>query len=279
MPDQGVQRPPLRLALLTLEALANAAAVRRFLSEWHRDIVLVGLSDPFRAQEGGIVGQARRLLGRSGPRLLPFLAANFVLPRLAGLVRRGPGATVETTGLRHLAARHGIPAETLADVNAARFHARLRALDVQAIVTFHFDQILSAATIAVAPRGGLNVHVGRLPEQRGPAPTLHALLESPPRFGVTLHRLVPRIDAGAMLARAEPALPPGIGAIAASAALHCAALPLLAEVLPGFVAGTAAETVLPEAPYRSFPSAAELRRMGGRAGDWNDIARALRTPI
>jgi len=50
---------PMRIALLTLEALASAAPVRRFVADHADRIALVALSDPFRPQRGGTLGQAR----------------------------------------------------------------------------------------------------------------------------------------------------------------------------------------------------------------------------
>ena len=182
----------MRIALLTLEALAAAAPVRRFVAEQPERVALVALSDPFRRQRGGVLGQARYLLGRSGTRFLPYLAINFVLPRLVGLVplRR---QRAEATRLAVLCARLGIPVAANADMNSEGFRERLKTSGAEVLVTFHCDQILAAETIAAVPRGGINVHAGLLPDQRGPVPTLHALLEPSPRFGVTLHRLVPRM--------------------------------------------------------------------------------------
>jgi methionyl-tRNA formyltransferase len=271
----------MRIALLTLEALAAAAAVRRFVAQNPHRIALVALSDPFRPGQGGAIGQARRLLGRSGPRLLPYLAANFVLPRMAGLLPRH-ATTVERTKLALLCARLGIAAQTVADMNAPDFHARLAASGAEAIVTFHCDQILSAETIAAVPQGGINVHAGLLPDHRGPVPTIHALLETPPRFGVTLHRLVPRIDAGAILAQRQLNLPPRTTALAAALRLHEAAVPMLTSVLDGLAAGTVTARPVEPGPYCGFPSAAQLRslaRAGCRTAGWSDLVRALTTPI
>ncbi|MFL5254439.1 MAG: formyltransferase family protein [Rhodopila sp.] len=271
----------MRIALLTLEALAAAAAVRRFVAQNPHRIALVALSDPFRPGQGGAIGQARRLLSRSGPRLLPYLAANFVLPRIAGLLPRG-ATTPECTKLAVLCPRLGITAETVADMNAPGFQARLAASGAEAIVTFHCDQILSAATIAAVPRGGINVHAGLLPDHRGPVPTIHALLETPPRFGVTLHHLVPRIDAGAILAQTQLDLLPGTTALAAALRLHEAAVPMLASVLDELAAGTVTARPVEPGPYCGFPSPQQLRtlaRAGRRAANWRDLAQALATPV
>ncbi len=57
----------MRIALFTLEALPNARAVRRFVADNAARIAFVGLSDPERPSTGGLTGQVRRHLGRSGP--------------------------------------------------------------------------------------------------------------------------------------------------------------------------------------------------------------------
>ena len=268
----------MRLALLTLEALAAAAPVRRFVADNAERIVLVALSDPFRPQKGGAVGQAWHLLRRSGPRFLPYLAANFVLPRLAGLIR-ADGVAPEQTRLARLCTLRGIPVSTEPDMNAPAFQARLRGSGADMILTFHCDQILTAETLAVLSGGGLNVHAGLLPDHRGPVPTIHALLEPVPRFGVTIHRLAPRIDAGAIVAQATVELPLGISALSAAERLHMAALPLLNDVLD---AGVIRETNFIPKKYCGFPTSAQLRalrRMGRSAAKFDDILWSFRTPM
>jgi len=282
MPVDGtVSSQPLRVALLTLEALASAAPVRRFVAAHPERIALVALSDPHRPQRGGFIGQAWRLLRRSGPRLIPYLLANFELPHLARWLPAGD-ASPERTPMAALCARLGIPVAMVSDMNAPAFHERLAASGAALILTFHCDQILTAATIACLPRGGLNVHAGLLPDHRGPTPTIHALLEDPPRFGVTLHRLAPRIDAGAILAQRHLDLPTDTTALDAAERLHEAALPMLVEVLDAMAGGTAREHAVAPRPYCGFPTMAEMRtlaRKRRRAASWRDMARALRTPV
>ncbi len=61
----------MRLALLTYEALAGAEAVRRFTAHHANDIVLVGLSDVHRPEQGDAAAQTRRHLRRSGWGIVP----------------------------------------------------------------------------------------------------------------------------------------------------------------------------------------------------------------
>jgi hypothetical protein len=268
--------------VLTTEALVAAAPLRRFVAAHAASIAMVGLSDPFRPARGGMIAQARAALERSGPWLLPFLATDLVLPRLVGRLPRRPDQAPAATPLLRLCARLGICAETVVDMNAVTFRDRLAASRADAILTFQCDQILSAATLAVLPRGGFNVHAGLLPQQRGPMPTVHALRDDPPRFGVTIHRLVPCIQAGAILAQAPMELPKGISALEAALFLHEAAVPLLAETLDRLADGTAVDYAVEPGPYRRAPTRAELRevaRAGGRLVRWRDVGRALQTPI
>jgi folate-dependent phosphoribosylglycinamide formyltransferase PurN len=271
----------VRIALLTLEALASARPVRALVAKHPDRIAYVGLSDPYRAQQGGMMGQAFRLLRHSGPRLLPYMIANFSLPRIAGLLPFGR-ASAERTPLAALCAARGIPVETVPDMNAAGFHDRLRDSGADLILTFHCDQILTQATIGCLPHGAINVHAGLLPDHRGPVPTIHALLDEHPRFGVTLHRLVPRIDAGPILAQRAIGLPPDTSALDAATRLHAHAEPMVIAVLDAIASGAASETVVEPKPYCAFPTPAQLahlRRMWRRAASWRDMVGALRTPV
>ena len=170
----------------------------------------------------------------------------------------------------------------MADVNSPAFQTVLRESGAELIICFHFDQILHAETIAVARHGGINVHPGLLPLHRGPVPTLHAQLDPDPVWGVTVHQLITRIDAGAILAQARLALPSDITALGAAQALHMAALPLLDSVLARLAQGDMGTTQTPTLPYCGFPSRHMLRRLrrdGRRGVSWSDLLAALRLPV
>jgi methionyl-tRNA formyltransferase len=164
------------------------------------------------------------------------------------------------------------------DVNAPDFRTRLTDSGAELILTFHFDQILKAETIGCVAAGGINVHPGLLPKHRGPVPTIHALLDDPVELGVSIHRLVPQIDAGALLAQVSMPDTPGLSALEAAARLHEEALPALDRVIADIAAGQAVEQPLPTLPYRGFPTPDELRRLArkGRSGaGWRDLVAAF----
>ncbi len=253
------------------------------MADHHARIALVVLSDPIRTRPLAQAAQTVRLLRQSNIRLLPYLAVNFLLPRLVGKVIAGAaGEAAERIPLGRLCQRLGLAVVVARDVNSDTFRSQLVGSGAELIVAFHFDQILAADTIAAVPRGGINVHPGPLPAQRGPVPTIHALLDTPPCFGVTVHRLVPRIDAGPILEQALIDLPAETSALAAARLLHLAALPLLERALADLAAGVAEERATIQLPYCGFPKAALLRRLAGagrRLADWRDVRRALRLPV
>jgi folate-dependent phosphoribosylglycinamide formyltransferase PurN len=272
----------MRIALLTLEALAAARAVRRFVTADPGRIALVGVSNPFRPEAGGALGQTWRRLRHSGPGLLPYLFLNFSAPRLAGTLRLGGGREVSSTPLAETCARLGIPVTAVRDVNGPSFRERLAASGADLLLTFHFDQILSADTIGATRLGGVNVHPSLLPLHRGPVPTIHALLDDPVALGLSIHRLAPKIDAGALLTQVTMQDEPGLTALGAASRLHEMALPALETVLADLQAGRATERVVPTLPYRGFPSPGELRRLRARgraAAGWSDLKAAWRTPV
>jgi len=253
----------VRIALFTLESLASAEAVLRFVARDPGRIVLLGRSDPYRH---GVLAGGRRHLARSGRAILPYLAANFAAP---GLLRR-------SGRLSDLCRAAGIPSLRLRDVNAAQTQARLRAARPDVILSFHFDQIFTAETLAIAPAGGLNVHPSLLPRHRGPIPTLYALAEG--ATGVSIHAMAPRIDAGGVLAQRAVALPPGLSVGGAARALHLAALPLLEEALALLPASPAPAPLLPYCPFPDGPTMARLCAQGVRLVTAEDGKASLFAP-
>jgi folate-dependent phosphoribosylglycinamide formyltransferase PurN len=265
------EAPPLRIALFTLESLASNAAVKAFVDAHAAELVLIGGSKPYRPATGGAFGQFWRHLRRSGPRFLPYLVVNFVLPSLVARLRA-------RQGLQAMARPRGIALLEVEDVNGAACHAALRAARPDVILSFHFDQIFTLETLSLAPLGGVNIHPSLLPRHRGPIPTFWALQEGPGATGISIHRIAARIDAGEVLAQRAHALPAGVSASSAARLLHEAALPMIGDVLQALAAGKAEGAVAPILPYCGFPSAAEIgkaRRQGVRLVRFADWRAAL----
>jgi methionyl-tRNA formyltransferase len=105
------------------------------------------------------------------------------------------------------------------------------------IFSFYYRALLSDALLACARWGALNMHGSLLPKYRGRACVNWAILHGETETGATLHYMVAKPDAGAMVAQ-EP-VPIGIDdtALIVSEAIAAAAARLLVRTLPALASG------------------------------------------
>lgn len=114
--------------------------------------------------------------------------------------RRRKSQSSAASSLVRAAHRLGIDASRTDD--AHRLESDLSRLNPAAFVVLGFPHLFSRRLLAVPKKGGLNVHPGRLPEQRGPAPIFWALKRGEP-LACTIHVLSEKEDAGAVVETSE----------------------------------------------------------------------------
>lgn len=98
----------------------------------------------------------------------------------------------ETTAL---AAQRGVPVITDSSVDSVR--ETIARTDPDAVVVSSYDRILGADLIGDRPF--VNVHYAPLPRGRGRATVNWALINGDDEVAITIHHLVPELDAGAIL--------------------------------------------------------------------------------
>ncbi len=254
----------MRIALLTMGSAASAGAVRRVIEGGELDIAVVGDSSPFRPPVLAGLRRDLKPLLRSWFLIAPFLLVNFVLPRLR------PGR------MAALCAARGIAFRTVDDVNAPATVAALLAAGAEGLVLYHFDQILTEATIAAFGGRVINVHPSLLPAHRGPVPTLHMLAQGGPA-GVTIHYVAKRIDDGAVLMQAAMDLPAEASAIGAADLLHRRAVGMIGDAVRMMAQGVPGREIGPRLPYCGFPGPGLFLRRGWRSVRWRDVRLAWRS--
>lgn len=148
-----------------------------------------------------------------------FIAAGpFALPTLESLTRAaveiplvitqpdrrsGRGRRLTPTPVHQAATRRGLTVVPAADVNTPDIVQRVAACQADVGVVIDFGQKVGAV-LREAIRGGcVNLHASLLPELRGAAPYQWAILRGRSLTGVTVFRLVDRMDAGPVLAAAR----------------------------------------------------------------------------
>ena len=131
-----------------------------------------------------------------------------------------------------IAAEHGIPVYAPNDVNHPLWVDRIKSAQPDVIFSFYYrhllcDEILNSATV-----GAFNLHGSLLPHYRGRAPLNWVLVKGETETGVTLHRMVSRADAGAIVAQHRVAITPEETALTLHHKLTQASSDLLNDILP-----------------------------------------------
>lgn len=149
---------------------------------------------------------------------------------------------------------------------------RLNALAPDVGVVVAYGQILPRTLLEAPPPGFVNVHASLLPRWRGAAPVQRAIQAGDDEIGVAVMRIVPKLDAGPVLALRRTPLGPRETAGAALARLGALGAEALCEVLGRLGRGEP----VPETPQDEalVTYAAPFAKEEG-AIDWARPARAI----
>lgn len=182
----------LRVLIVTED---DPVYVRRFFDVFFREcdrssIDLVGITVS-RAFHEPLLATAKRIVRFFGVidtlRLLPlFLGAKALGKSTASLARSAGVRVIRTTS-----------------VNSSEYLATIKQLEVDVIVSVAAPEIFKSPLLGAARLGCLNVHSGKLPEYRGMMPTFWQMLDGRPCATVTIHEMVPKLDAGGIVATVD----------------------------------------------------------------------------
>lgn len=141
-----------------------------------------------------------------------------------------------------LCARKGITVHAPEDANHPLWVERIAKLNADYLFSFYYRNLLSEALLATASKGAFNLHGSLLPAYRGRAPANWVLVNGESVTGVTLHRMVKRADAGAIVAQQQVAIERQDSALTLHGKLREAASSLLRDTLPLLIQGKTTET-------------------------------------
>lgn len=164
-------------------------------------------------------------------RVVYFGSGDFAVPTLRWLVNSphemplvvtqpdrpaGRGKALQPTPVGARAEIEGVETLKPPDVNAAEVVERLRGFEADVGVVAAFGQKLGEPLRSAFREGCINLHASLLPRFRGASPISAAVLAGESRTGVSVFRLVDRMDAGPVLLTRQTA----IGATETAAELH-----------------------------------------------------------
>jgi methionyl-tRNA formyltransferase len=220
-------------------------------------------------------------------RIVFFGSGEFADTMLAALFESGHAPTLvvtrpprrrrrrghdEPTPVHRRAEAAGVVVETPAKASAPAFLDRLRAEEPDLFVVAEYGQILSQDLLDIPPHGAINVHGSLLPRHRGASPVVAALLAGDEVTGVSIQRVVRKLDAGPVLASRETEVLEEEDAGALTKRLAGLGAELLVEVVAALAGGNPpAETVQDESKVTI------CRKLTGEDAviDWSEPAEAI----
>jgi methionyl-tRNA formyltransferase len=111
----------------------------------------------------------------------------------------GRGQALRESAVKLAALARGLPVEQPPSLRDPQALERFVSRHCDLFVVAAYGQILPAAVIDAPRLGSINVHASLLPRWRGAAPIQRALMAGDASTGITIMRIVEKLDAGPML--------------------------------------------------------------------------------
>ncbi len=115
----------------------------------------------------------------------------------------GRGQAVRASAIKEFAVKEQVPVLQPVRARGAEFLSQVRELAPELSVVIAYGQLLKRELLELPPLGSINVHASLLPELRGAAPINWAIMRGHQKTGVTVMRMVERMDAGPILLQIE----------------------------------------------------------------------------
>lgn len=156
--------------------------------------------------------------------------------------------------VKEAALKHGIPVLQPEKISGSPEMAEIIELQPDLIVTAAFGQFLPESLLKAPKFGAINVHASLLPKYRGGAPVHYSIINGDEKTGVTIMRMVKKMDAGDILT--QEALPildtDDVGSMFDK--LSLLGKDMLISMLPTFLAGEIKETPQDETQVTYSPN-------------------------
>jgi methionyl-tRNA formyltransferase len=182
-----------------------------------------------------------------------------------------PGESQWFGSVRQLAESHGIRTETPDTPNTSGWIAEGRAAAPDFLFSFYYRSMLDSAWLTVPRGGALNMHGSLLPKYRGRAPVHWAILKGESVTGASLHYMVEKPDAGALVDQQAVPILENDTALDVSLKVAAAAAEVLRRSLPRLIDGSAEAHPLDLGAGSYF---GRRRPEDGRI-DWQSSARTI----
>jgi methionyl-tRNA formyltransferase len=184
---------------------------------------------------------------------------------------KGRGRKVIPSPVKELALQHGITPLQPGKVKEETFQEKLRALQPELIVVVAYGQILTKSILKIPQYRAVNIHASLLPQYRGAAPIVWAILKGEKVTGVTTMFMDEGMDTGDILLQREIPIEDGDTAETLRQRLALLGAQLFVETLEKLKAGSIHP--IPQDPSKAT-YAPPLKKEDGRI-DWRKEAKEI----
>ena len=189
---------------------------------------------------------------------------------------RKRGLKLEPSEVGAAAARHGLATLKPTKIRTAEFLAELKAFAPDVLAIAAYGRILPNSVLDAPRRMPINVHASLLPRYRGAAPIEGAILAGDAVGGVTIMRVIEKMDAGPILLQRSIAIAPDETQGSLKRRLAELGAGALIETLALMRRGAIAETPQDEAAATYTSPIAKEQAIIDWRGDAIRIERAIR---
>jgi methionyl-tRNA formyltransferase len=115
----------------------------------------------------------------------------------------GRGLKLHPSAIKLKASALGIPVYQPSELKSKESYEMLAAIDFNVMIVAAYGLIIPQAILDLPSSGCFNIHASLLPRWRGAAPIHRAILMGDEKTGVTIMRVVQKLDAGDMIKKNE----------------------------------------------------------------------------
>ena len=182
----------------------------------------------------------------------------FAVPILEGLIEKynvvgvvsqpdkevGRHHKLQKTPIKEVAEQHNIPVFQPEKIKIE--NDQIKDWEPDLIVTCAYGQIIPDEILSCATYGAINVHASLLPKLRGGAPIHKAIMYGYPETGITIMRMVKKMDAGDILTQRKTEIKLDDNLESLSNRLSIIGKELLLDTIPDLIAGKIKPTIQDE---------------------------------
>jgi len=115
----------------------------------------------------------------------------------------GRGRTITSSPVKKKAEEYNLPVEQPENFKEPAVIEKLVSYKPDLILVFSYSQILPQKVLDIPPMGCINIHPSLLPRHRGASPIISAILAGDKFTGISIIRLVKKLDTGDILMQVQ----------------------------------------------------------------------------